>query len=201
MADEPDGINELFASSTRIALTAAGLITERVLRAREQQHRQTQAASDTEARKLQARLTAERRAARASLAPVEHADWWDSASPDDLAAAWETAHIWSDIDPDAARISTRMRDELRSRYDIDVDNLDADTTAVHDALTRRDDDLRRTAAQRTRAARDDQEAALLVAGAERADADRHPRARRRARQPRRRRLRQRRTPPRPRILT
>ena len=174
--DEPDGINEVFRSSAQIALTAAGLFAERAMRAREQAQRKAQAASEQEARELEARLTAERGAARASLAPLERDDWWAAATPDDLAVAWETARTWEDIDPDAQRAVERMRDELRTRWDIDVDNLGADPVAVQEAIARREDELRRAAAQRTAATRDDGEAALLLVGAARADADRQPRA-------------------------
>ena len=119
--DEPDGINEVFRSSAQIALTAAGVFAERAMRAREQAQRKAQAASEQEARELEARLTAERGAARASLAPLERDDWWAAATPDDLAVAWETARTWEDIDPDAQRAVQRMRDELRTRWDIDGD--------------------------------------------------------------------------------
>lgn len=174
--DEPDGINEVFRSSTQIALTAAGLFAERALRAREQARRNAQAASEKEARELDRRLTAERSAARASLAPLQRDDWWDTATPDDLAAAWETARTWEDIDPDAQRTVERMRGELRARYDIDVDNLGADPAAVQEAIARREDELRRATDERAAAERDDAEATLLLVGAERADADRHPEA-------------------------
>lgn len=172
--DEPDGINEIFRSAAQAALTAAGLLAERGLRAREQARRDAQAASEKEARELEQRLTAERRAARASLQPVEHDSWWEQATPDDLAAAWETARSWEGIDPDARRTVERMRSELRSRYDIDVDSLGADPAAVQEALARREETLRTADAERRAAAREDAEATMLVIGADRADADRDP---------------------------
>ena len=56
MADEPDGINETFQSSARVALTAAGLIAERMARARQQAQHDAQAASQQDARELQLRV-------------------------------------------------------------------------------------------------------------------------------------------------
>jgi colicin import membrane protein len=174
MADEPDGMHEVFQGGARVALTAAGLIAERLMRAREQAQRDAQAASEHEARELQTRLDAERTAARASLAPVAGDDWWQRAGVDDVARAWETAKAWEDVDADARRITDRMREQLHDRYAIEVDYLDADPAAVRDALTRREDDLRRAAQERDTARLQDDEAALLMVGADRADRDREP---------------------------
>src|SRR4051812_16196409 len=98
---EPDGINEVFVSSTRVGLPAGGLVAERLIRQREQAHRDAQAASQQAACELQTRLDAERAAARASLRPVERAEWWDRAEPEQIGVAWETANAWRDIDTDA----------------------------------------------------------------------------------------------------
>ena len=138
MADEADGIEEVFEHSARVALTAGGLMAERIARAREQAHREAEAASEQEARELQKRLDAERSAARASLAPVDRDDWWERATPDEIGDAWQTANAWRDIDADAQRTADTMRDELRQRYDFDVDNLGADPGAVREALERRE---------------------------------------------------------------
>jgi len=134
MADEADGMEEVFEHSARVALTAGGLMGERIARAREQAHREAQAASEQEARELQKRLDAERSAARASLAPVDRDDWWQRATPDEIGDAWQTANAWRDVDADAQRTADTMRDELRQRYDFDVDNLGADPGAVREAL-------------------------------------------------------------------
>ena len=60
MADEPDGINETFESTTRVAMQAAGLLAERIARARQQAQHDAQAASEQQARELQTRLDAAR---------------------------------------------------------------------------------------------------------------------------------------------
>ena len=57
MADEPDGINETFEASARVALTAAGLIAERLARAHQQAEQQAWAVSEQEAR-VRCKLTA-----------------------------------------------------------------------------------------------------------------------------------------------
>jgi len=171
MADEPDGINEALSSSTRVALTVGGLMAERMVRAREQAHRETQAASQQAARELQGRLDAERAAARASLAPVARDDWWDRAGAQDIGLAWETANAWRDSDPDAQRTTERIRDELRRRYAIETDSLDADPAAVQDALERRERALRLAADARSQARTEEALAAPLLISADRADRD------------------------------
>lgn len=171
MADEADGIEELFEHSSRIALTAGGLMAERIARAREQNHREAQAASDQEGRELQARMDAERSAARASLAPVDRDDWWERATPDEIGDAWQTANAWRDIDADAQRTADTMRGELRERYDLDVDNLGADPGAVREALEQRERAHQMSIDARKDASRELSTAQLLTREADRADAD------------------------------
>ena len=172
MADEPDGINEAFASSTRVALTAGGLVAERMIRAREQALRDAQAHSEQHARELQARLDSERAAARAALRPVSSDRWWAEATPEQIGVAWETANAWRDSDGDAARTVQHMRDELRGRYAIDPDSLDADPGAVQDALERRERALRLSADAHQQARADEAIAAPLMMSAAAADRDR-----------------------------
>ena len=57
MADEPDAVNEIFEASARVALTAAGLMAERLARAHQQAEQQAWAVSEQEAR-VRRKLTA-----------------------------------------------------------------------------------------------------------------------------------------------
>ncbi len=174
MADEPDGVNETFESTARVALTAAGLMAEQIARARQQAQHDAQAASEQEARELQTRIDAERGAARASLQPVDRDEWWDRAGPEDIGDAWQTANAWRDVDPDAQRSADRIRDELRRRYAIDVDSLDADPGAVREALERRDRAEQLSTESRERARQEQATAQLLLRDADRADAQQDP---------------------------
>jgi hypothetical protein len=135
--------------------------------------RDAHAASQQQARELQARLEAERSAARAQLASVERQDWWASADPQQIAAAWETAQVWLESDPDARRAADRIRQEVRDRYGIDVDDPRADPGAVADALTARQH-AEQDAQQQSR--RDDVEAALLLREADQTDRAQQPAA-------------------------
>lgn len=166
---EPDGINEVFASSARVAITAGGLIAERIVRQREQAHRDAQAESQQAARELQARLDSEGRAAASALRPVGRKEWWDRAAAEEIGVAWETANAWRNVNPTAQRTTDLMRDELRRRYAIDVDSLAAHPASVQDALERRERALRLARQARQSARIDDVVAAPLLVAAGRAD--------------------------------
>ena len=168
---EPDGVNETFQSAARVAITAGGLMAERMMRAREQARRDAQAQSEQHARELQSRIDGERAAARASLGPVGRDEWWDRAGAEEIGVAWETANAWRDVDRDAAATVDHMRDELRGRYAIDPDSLDADPGAVRDALERRERALRLANEARSEARREEAIAAPLLVSAGVADRD------------------------------
>src|SRR4051794_5358901 len=164
---EPDAINDALAGALRVSLTVAAHAAERIARTREQAARAARAAGEHEAQQLQARLYAERAAARAALAPVAREEWWQRADVDKIAHAWETAQAWREHDPDARQAAERIHDQLRDRYGIDTNDLRAEEGAVRAALA----ELEREA----RARGENHETAALVAGAERADADQHAR--------------------------
>ena len=134
MADESDGIEEAFDGQLRIAVTAAGRVGEAFARAREEAARRAQAQSEQAARELSSRFEAEKRAARVELGGVYRSDWWDKATPQQIGGALTTARAWGTEDPEAQRAEGRIRDELRTRYGVDVDNTGADPVAVQAAV-------------------------------------------------------------------
>ncbi len=136
MAEESDGIEEAFEGQLRVLVTAAGQIAERIARAREDAMRRAQAASEQEARELASRLAAERRTARTELGNVHRAEWWDRATPEQIGHTYQVARVWAQEDPEAARAEGRMREELRTRYGVDVDKTNADPGAVRAAVER-----------------------------------------------------------------
>jgi hypothetical protein len=168
---EPDGVNETFQAAARVALTAGGLMAERMMRAREQAHRDAEAASQQEGAETANRLLAERAGARAALQPVRGDEWWDSAGPEELGVAWETANAWRDVDREAAGTVDHMREQLRGRYAIDTDTLGSDPGAVQDALERRERALRLSAQEREQARLEEAAAAPLLVSAAVADRD------------------------------
>lgn len=129
MVDESDGIEEAIEGQMRLLVTAAAQAGDRLARMREDALRRAQATSEREARELQSRLAAEQRAVRADLAGIQRADWWESATPERIAQAYESAVAWRDEEPEAARAEARIIDELRTRHGITPDQLRAQVAA------------------------------------------------------------------------
>ncbi|WP_401001072.1 hypothetical protein [Agromyces sp. GXQ0307] len=167
---DSDGIEEAFEGALRTSLAVAGRLGEQLARMREEALRRAEARSLQEARELQGRFDAERAAARAELAPVHEASWWDRAGTENIARAYETATTWSKHDDDARRANERIREEVRARYGVDVDRTGADPAAVREALARVDADRNLADAERSRADEERAEAARLLEHADRVDA-------------------------------
>ncbi|NCC94302.1 MAG: hypothetical protein EOM10_13635 [Opitutae bacterium] len=130
------------------------------------QARQAEATSVQEARDLHARRAAEWQAARADLAATTRTEWWDRATVEDIAHTYQTATAWAPVEAEAGRYRDTMRDQIRTRYGVDVDG------AVDDAAVARriKDELDRQAEmERTRANAEVVEAAALMEHADRVD--------------------------------
>lgn len=166
---ESDGIDEAIEGQLRLLLTTAGQIGERLGRLREENARRAEATSLQETRELRTRIEAEKRLALTDLGNVHRADWWDRAEPHHIANAYENARAWSGEAPEAVHAEHRIRDEVRSRYGIDVENTGADPAAVQAALIRAAADRGNAGAERSRAAREAAEAHQLTQEAERSD--------------------------------
>lgn len=123
MAEDSDGIQEAIEGQLRVVMTAAAHIGERLARAREEALRRAQARSEQEARELGSRFEAERRTARAELSTVHRAQWWEGATSEQVGHLYEVARAWAREDPEAARAEERIRQEVRARYGVDVDEL------------------------------------------------------------------------------
>ena len=176
MVDDTDGVGETFDDSLRVALTVASHFGERLARLREQLARQREAGSTHEGRELTARMDAERAAARASLAPIGQAEWWEHATPTDIARMQETAVTWRDTDPEITAAGEKIRDEVQRRYGIDSDAPGITGTAVAAAVADAERDRADAAAARVRAGEDLTLSQLLFAQADRQDRDTHDHA-------------------------
>ncbi|MFC8041793.1 hypothetical protein ACFUOZ_20765 [Paenarthrobacter sp. NPDC057355] len=113
--NESDGINEIFDDLLRQALMFASRIGEQTARARQQYLEQARARSEQEGREATARFDAERNAARVALAPVAEDRWWDTATPEQIGAAYESATAWAREDSDIAKVHTAMDEQLATR--------------------------------------------------------------------------------------
>ena len=156
MVDESDGIEEAVEGQMRLLVTAAARAGDRLARMREDALRRAQATSEREARELHSRLAAEQRAVRADLAGVQRADWWEKATPQRIAQAYESAVAWRDEEPEAARAEQRIIDELRTRHGINPDELRSQVAAA---------DAQRAQQQSQAEKRDRAEASALMAEA------------------------------------
>ncbi|MBM3714379.1 MAG: hypothetical protein FJW64_01370 [Actinobacteria bacterium] len=168
MADESDGIAEAFEGQLRVAVTAAGRVGEIIARQREEAARRAHAESQQQARELASRLEAERQSARAELSGVYRSDWWERATPEQIGTTLATARAWGNEDNQAVRVEAHMRDELRTRYGVDVAQAGGDPLAVQAAV---DAELsrRQSETERQRSTSDAAETALLMREADRAD--------------------------------
>lgn len=109
---ESDGVNEIFDDGLRQALTIAAQLAERIARARQQSLMEQRAVSEKAGADAAARFAAEQAAARVALSPVREEQWWSSASPEQIGAAYETALVWRDQDPDIEKTSRYIEDRL-----------------------------------------------------------------------------------------
>ena len=167
MAEETDGVGEMFDDSLRVALTIASQFGERISRLREQMSRMREASAGQEYRELEVRFESERGAARASLMPVQQKEWWNTASVDDIAQAHETATVWRDHDETAREAGETIRLEVRQRYEIDVDAPGADPAAVAAALRDAERDRAEARAERERSEEELTASQILFANADR----------------------------------
>jgi hypothetical protein len=142
----------------------ASRIAETLARRRQESQRQQEHQDAQAAHEAQARLTADRSAAHAALAPVNKDQWWDKAQPHDIATAHAVAEGWKDYDPTALAASEKIRQEVLTRYGIDTRDAGKDAgylesdiqnaatdKARQDALDRSQEETRTAAAEHEKA--------------------------------------------------
>jgi len=110
---------------------------------------------------------AERDVVRADVGASADARWWETATPEQVAATYEKAAAWEALDPEVARSAERMRTELRDRYG--VDNASAGQAALREAIERDQRTGGDAAQQRSAAGVDVAQAGAYVAAADRLD--------------------------------
>ena len=161
---ESDGMDELLDGGMRQSLMIASRIAETLARRRQESLRQQEHQDAQAAHEARARLTADRSAVRAALAPVNKDQWWDKAQAHDIATAHAVAEGWKDHDPTALAASEKIRQEILTRYGIDTHDVGTDANylesgirnaatdkARQDALERRQEETRTVAAEHEKA--------------------------------------------------
>lgn len=170
---ESDGVEESFEGLVRVAVTAGARFGENMARMREQMARETEARSLQESRELQARTTAERKAAVSELGNIQRGEWWDKARPEDIGRTYATAKAWEGQEPEAASARLRMESELRTRYGVEVENIDADPAQVQAHLARMEAERIEglAAEERRKESQEREEAAALMHEGDRLDVE------------------------------
>jgi len=134
MSEESDGVSEEFEGHLRVLMTAASQGAEQIARARQESMRRAEAEGERSAREMQSRLDAERSAAVAEIKEGHRAEWWASATPEQVGRLYETAHAWSGEDAQARRIEERVQQEVMDRWGVDVRDAGGDPAAVRNLL-------------------------------------------------------------------
>lgn len=127
---ESDGINEIFDDLLRQALMLAARLGEQAARARQQHIERARAQSKQAGREAVARFDAERQATRLALAPVQQGRWWESATPEQIGAAYQSATAWANEDSDIARTRRIMDEQLAQRGVIVTGSESGQVTAL-----------------------------------------------------------------------
>lgn len=125
MVDDDGGVEESLNSSTRIALTIAIQLGEKLARAYQEAMRDAQQRDAAQARQLAARFEGERAAARQAVSVANDPQWWDKATVQDIARVAETAAAWKHADSQIARADAVIASEALERYGVDVSTLRA----------------------------------------------------------------------------
>lgn len=161
---ESDGIGDVLDNGLRQSLMVAARVGETLARLRqeslrEREHHDVQAAQ--EAHEAHARYTAERAQMQAALAPIHDDKWWQQAQPADITNAYILTEAWKDHDPAALAAADRIRNEVKTRYGIDTNDVGADAAYLQSGIES-------VAAEQARlnAAREHEKAMALIAAAQ-----------------------------------
>ena len=124
---EQDGMHDAIAEILRTAIAVASHVGERAARERAERLREATRESQESVRTIREQIDRERGIARSALAPTARADWWERATPQQIADAWGTAVAWREADPQIATAATRIRSEVIGRFDgLDPEQFVAD---------------------------------------------------------------------------
>ncbi len=134
---DADGVTEEAQGNLRMTLMTAAQLARTASTARRTMLEQATRRDLDEARQLRARLDADLATARAELAPVHEASWWQTAEPGQIGRVYETAVTWRGEDEVARAAESRIRQELRDRFGIEVNESGADPAVVREELSRR----------------------------------------------------------------
>ncbi|TFC50487.1 hypothetical protein E3T24_13830 [Cryobacterium sp. TmT2-59] len=158
---QADGVLEEAEGNICQQLMAAAQLARSAVQARQDAAQWATRRDLEEARQLQAQLDAQKVAARAELAPVDESSWRDQTQVRAVARAYETAVTFRDEDQATGDAESRIRQDLRDRYDVEVLETGADPVVVRATLADRATE-RADRDERHAQARDDQDRAADI---------------------------------------
>lgn len=130
MSEENDGLDAPLEQGFQHGMMVAGQLGNE-LSQMWQKHRERQAkAESAQAALMQAQFNAERSTALDALKATSTPQWWDSATREQVAKAFEISTAWKDHSPEAALANQYIRQEAASRYGVDVELLARDIRAT-----------------------------------------------------------------------
>lgn len=132
-----DGVDDALRSAAQVTAGLVARAAEIQARQAEQHQRSRQyliEQATTQTTETTGRAMAEHQAALARLNLVNQPHWWDTASVDDVAHAWELAHAFQDH-PDATTARETISKETATRWNVTI-NGDVEPAALHTALRR-----------------------------------------------------------------
>ncbi len=129
-----EGIDDVVDRGLRQLLAAGGQIAESVARLRQELLRRQQQTIERTGQEYVRTVATDRANMRAVLAPVNEKEWWNRASAEQVAGAYQAAEAWKDYDPVALVASTKIRDEVKTRYGIDTNDVQGDREFLRDTV-------------------------------------------------------------------
>lgn len=117
---QTDGINDMVSRDLQALMGLAGRLGEALARRMAERRQELAREQQERARQLQERYEAERAVMRTNLSGVETTQWWEAATPEDIAQRYTAAVRWQDHDDVARSARGRIEDEVQQRYGVGV---------------------------------------------------------------------------------
>lgn len=146
--DAADHIEDEVVGAVKVAAATGAYAGMQLARMRQENAQRAQEQSAAAARLDAQRQEAMWQESRSELLPVMDEQWWDKASAEEIGRAYQTATAWEGRE-EAAPFADRIRDQVRERYGVDLEQLRPEDAATTDNA--RDSDREREAGEKDRA--------------------------------------------------
>lgn len=126
----PDGVEDQIGEDLRLTLLVATQGAQRMMQVWNDRSREREQMEREQAQRFQAELEAHKAMAQAATRDAGSEQWWQRASPAQIAAAYAAAQVWESRDPQLASTAEQLREGLADRYGI----ADPDQMSVQDLV-------------------------------------------------------------------